>query len=103
MKISKSTIVRAVLVVIVLINFILERCGVDMIPTDESIILTWLELILEVAAIGVGFWKNNSFSEKAIKADKYLKMLRGNEPIVLFEDIPQSAFDELSNNKGDDK
>lgn len=79
MKISKSTIVRAILMAIVLVNFVLERFGLDVIPTDESMILMGVETIIEVAIIAVGFWKNNSFSENAIKADEFLKELRESE------------------------
>lgn len=79
MKITKSTIVRAILIVLVVINFLLEKCGVDVIPTDESVILMWVEFIIEMAVVLVGFWKNNSFSKKAIKADEFLKQLRESE------------------------
>lgn len=79
MKITKSTIVRAILIVLVVVNFLLEKCGVDVIPTDESVILMWVEFIIEMAVIVVGFWKNNSFSKKAIKADEFLKQLRESE------------------------
>ena len=79
MKISKSTIVRTILVALVIVNFVLERCGVDVIPTDESTIFMFVETVIEIAVIAVGFWKNNSFSEKAIKADAFLKELRESE------------------------
>lgn len=79
MTIKKSTIVRAILVAIVLINLVLERCGVDVIPTNESAILMGVETFIEVAIVVVGFWKNNSFSQKAIKADEFLKELRESE------------------------
>ena len=79
MKITKSTIVRTILVLLVIVNFVLERCGVDIIPTDESQILMIVETLIEIAIIAVGFWKNNSFSEKAIKADEFLKELRESE------------------------
>lgn len=79
MKISKSTIVRTILIVLVIINFFLEKLGVDLIPTDESTILMWVEWLIEVAVIVVGFWKNNSYSEKAIKADEFLNTLRESE------------------------
>ena len=91
MKISKSTIIRTILVAIVIINFILERLGVDLIPADESVITMFVETFIEIAVIVVGFWKNNSFSEKAIKADEFLKELRSgdaefeNEPDELIE------------------
>lgn len=76
MKTSKSTIVRTILAIIVLVNIILEKCGIDIIPTDEYTITLLLELVIEIAILVVGFWKNNSFTESAKKADEYLKKLR---------------------------
>lgn len=79
MKISKSTIVRTILVLLVIINFFLERMGIDIIPVDENLILMFVETVIEIAIIAVGFWKNNSFTPKAIKADKFLQELRESE------------------------
>ena len=79
MKISKSTIIRTILVAIVIINFILEKLGVDLIPADESTVTMFVETFLEIAVIVVGFWKNNSYSEAAIRADEFLKELRADE------------------------
>lgn len=79
MKITKSTIVRTILLLLVFLNFILERCGVDIIPTDENVILMFVETVIEIAIIAVGFWKNNSYTPAAIKADKFLKELRESE------------------------
>ena len=79
MKISKSTIVRTILVALVIINFVLERCGIDIIPTDEYTVTMFVETGIEIAILAVGFWKNNSFSKKAIKADEFLKELRESE------------------------
>lgn len=79
MKISKSTIIRAILVAIVIINFILEKLGVDLIPADESVITMFVETFIEIAVIAVGFWKNNSFSQAAIRADEFLKELRNDD------------------------
>lgn len=76
MKISKGTIIRTILIVIVLLNIILEKLGVDVIQADESEVAMLVETIIKIAVIVVGFWKNNSFSEKAIKADEFLKQLR---------------------------
>ena len=79
MKISKSTIIRTILVAIVIINFVLEKLGIDLIPVDESIIAMFVETFIEIAVLVVGFWKNNSFSEAAIRADEFLKELREGE------------------------
>ena len=79
MKIEKTTIVRAVMIILVVVNIILEKCGVDVIPTDEGTILMWLEGIIEIAVIVVGFWYNNSFSQKALRAQKFLQDLKESE------------------------
>lgn len=79
MQISKSTIIRTILVILVIVNIILERCGIDVIPADEYTITMLVETAIEIAIIAVGFWKNNSFSKKAIKADKFLKELKESE------------------------
>lgn len=79
MKITKATIVRTILVILVIINFVLEKMGVDLIPVDESTILMIVETAIEIAVIVVGFWKNNSYTENAIKADEFLRELRESE------------------------
>lgn len=79
MKITKSTIVRTILTLLVIVNFVLERCGIDIIPSDESVILMIVETVIEIAIIVVSFWKNNSFTPAAIKADKFLKELKESE------------------------
>lgn len=77
--IKKSTIVRTILLLIVLVNLVLKAFGVNLIPIDENMIYNIVELLIEVAVIVVAFWKNNSFSPKAIKADEYLQNLRESE------------------------
>lgn len=79
MKISKGTIVRTILIVLVLINLVLKKCGIDVIPVDENVVLEFVETVIEIAVLAVGFWKNNSFSKKAIEADEFLKRLRESE------------------------
>lgn len=79
MKISKGTIVRTILVVLAIINIVLKQLGYDVINVSESEVLTLVETLLEVAVIVVAWWKNNSFSENAIRADEFLKTLKGGE------------------------
>lgn len=76
MKISKGTIVRTIMVVIVIVNVVLKQFGVDAINVSESEILSLIEALIEVATIVVAFWKNNSFTQNAIKADEFLKNLK---------------------------
>lgn len=79
MKVTKGTIVRAILFILVVVNIVLEKCGLDVIRTDENAILMLVEAVIELAIILVGFWKNNSFTQAAIKADEFLKQLRESE------------------------
>ena len=79
MKISKGTIVRTIMIVLVIVNMVLQHMGLDVINLEESEILTFVELIIEIAIIAVGFWKNNSYTEKAIKADEFLRELKESE------------------------
>ena len=76
MKISKQTIVRAILLALVVINIILEKLGLDVISTDESFVLMCVETVIELAVIVTGFWYNNSFSQNALKAQRFLEYLR---------------------------
>ena len=76
MKISKGTIVRTIMLVIVIINLILKQLGYELINVSESQVLSVVEMLIEIAVIVVSFWKNNSYTEKAIEADEFLQDLR---------------------------
>ena len=72
-KITKGTIIRTILTVIVLINLVLKAFGKSAITVDDGVVANVVETVIEIAAIAVGFWKINSYSEKALKADKFLQ------------------------------
>lgn len=83
-NISKGTIVRTIMLVIVIVNLILKACGKPLIDVEEHTLFYWLEVVLELAVIITTFWKNNSFSKAAIKADKFLSDLKNgktDEPV----------------------
>lgn len=79
LKISKGTIVRTIMLIIVVVNMMLQHFGIDIINVNESEVLSFVEIVLELAVIVTTFWKNNSFTDKAIKADEFLKQLKGEE------------------------
>ena len=79
MKISKGTIVRTILLLVAIVNIGLQHFGIDVIKVDEESVASIVEYIIQIAIILVGFWKNNSYTEKAIEADKFLKDLRESE------------------------
>lgn len=79
MKISKGTIVRTIMLIIVVVNMILQHLGIDIINVSENEILSLVEIVIELAVIITTFWKNNSFTETAIRADEFLKLLKENK------------------------
>ena len=98
MKISKGTIIRTIALAVVLLNLFLKALGKPLIEFDEATAMCWLEYIIEVAVIVVAFWKNNSFSKAAIKADSFLRMLRDEESATLSDENTESEVNENGNN-----
>lgn len=78
-KITKGTIIRTIALAVVLFNLLLKALGKPLIEYDEGTVMHWLEYIIEIAVILVTFWKNNSFSPEAIKADNFLQNLRASK------------------------
>lgn len=75
MKISKGTLTRTVLLILALLNQGLAIKGMSPIPVDNAMVTEFISLaFLGVASIAA-WWKNNSFTRKAIQADEYKKQL----------------------------
>ena len=75
-KIKPETIIRTICLVIVLLNHLLIVFGKERLPfTDDEIYKAVSDIVLAVVAIW-NWWKNNSFTQPAIKADIYLEQLR---------------------------
>lgn len=64
------------MLIIVIVNMILQHFGLDLIKVNENEIASLVEIVIELAVILVTFWKNNSFTDNAIKADEFLKTLK---------------------------
>lgn len=75
MKISKGTIVRTAVLLIALINQVLTVSGKNPLPFSETEIYEGVSLMLTTIASIVSWWKNNSFTQKALRADEYKKSL----------------------------
>lgn len=78
-NISKGTIVRTIMLLIVIVNLILKACGKPLIDIEEHTLFYWLEVVLEIGVIITTFWKNNSFSKAAIRADNFMRKLKNGE------------------------
>lgn len=70
-----ETIIRTVVLAVALINQILAICGKETIPLYESDIAQIVTLIVTIGSTLWAWWKNNSFTHNAIKADDYKKHL----------------------------
>ena len=72
-NITKGTLIRTILLVLALINQILAVFGKSPIPIDDDTVTSLISTVWTVIASLIAWWKNNSFTDKAIKADKVLK------------------------------
>lgn len=79
MNITKGTIVRTIMVAIVVINLILKAFGIEVINADEFFIAGIVETLVEIGAIAAAWWYNNSYTEKARKADEFMRQLNESE------------------------
>ena len=68
-KISTSTIIRTLCLLLALTNLTLETMGKKVLPIDNEQISQFVTLGATLVTAIVGFWKNNSFTQEAIIAD----------------------------------
>lgn len=79
MKVKTETIIRTVVLILALINQVLAITGRQAIPITEDEVYQLITLVVTIAAALWSWWKNNSFTLPAIKADEYLEQLRKEE------------------------
>lgn len=78
-KVNTGTIVRTVCLFLALVNQLLSATGHAVLPIENEEVEV---LITTGATVGVAiwnWWKNNSFTKKAIAADAYLAQLKKSE------------------------
>ena len=78
MKIKKETIIRTIVLLLALANQVLAICGKNAIPITEDEVYQLVTLLVTIASTLWAWWKNNSFTQAAIKADEHMDMLRKN-------------------------
>lgn len=79
MKMTKATIIRTIILFVSLLNVALRMFGVKTLPIDNELIGEAVSVIILVASAISSWWYNNSFTERARKADEYMKKLRSGE------------------------
>lgn len=73
MKIQKETIIRTVLLLLGLINMILTNTGHTVLPIEDEQVTTIVSDVYLIIVSLWAWWKNNSFTQAALKADEVLK------------------------------
>lgn len=79
MKIETGTIVRTIVLAVAIINQILTACGVSPLPFDEETTTEFVSSVITVVVAVWTWWKNSSFTEGAIVADKVMRKVKSGE------------------------
>lgn len=74
MKVSKETIARTVVLFVALLNTVLNACGKNPLPFSDDEVYTGVSAVVATVAAVWAWWKNNSFTAAAVKADEVLKI-----------------------------
>lgn len=72
-KVTVSTVIRTVCLALALVNQGLTIAGMSPLPIENETVSQVISLVATVAASLTAWWKNNSFTQKAIAADKTFK------------------------------
>lgn len=78
-NVKKDTIIRTVILIIALINTLLNAFGKNTLPFTDDEVSAVISAMFTFAASIMAWWKNNSFTDNAIKADNYKSKLDGDK------------------------
>mgnify|MGYP004534462083 FL=1 len=73
MTISAGTIARTIILVLALLNQILTAMGHSVINISDESINTLISTGFTIVTAIVAWWKNNSFTQSALKADEVMR------------------------------
>ena len=70
---TKATIIRTVVLVLAIANNALAIAGKSPLPVSDETVTEVISFTFTTGAALVAWWKNNSFTQKAIEADESFK------------------------------
>ena len=74
---SKSTIARTLILAVALVNQICTSLGYPLIfDLDDETINQLVNVAFTVVTALIAWWRNNSFTQPALKADAFMKELK---------------------------
>ena len=79
MNITSGTIARTIILVLALLNQILTAMGHSVINISDESINTLISTGFTIVTAIVAWWKNNSFTQSALKADEVMRELKSNK------------------------
>lgn len=75
-RISPATIARTATLILALTNQVLSAAGKPVLPIESENLEQLVTAVITIGASLWAWWKNNSFTSEAIRADEYMKNLR---------------------------
>ena len=73
MNITSGTIARTAILVLALVNQILTAMGHSVINISDESINTLISTGFTIVTAIIAWWKNNSFTQSALKADEVMR------------------------------
>ena len=78
-SISAGTIARTICLCFALVNQVLTAMGHSVINISDESINTLISTGFTIVTAIVAWWKNNSFTQSALKADEVMRELKSNK------------------------
>ena len=79
LNITSGTIARTIILVLALLNQILTATGHSVINISDESVNTLISTGFTIVTAVIAWWKNNSFTQSALKADEVMKELKSNK------------------------
>ena len=73
LQITSGTIARTAILILALVNQVLTATGHSVIKVSDDDINTLISTGFTIVSALIAWWKNNSFTQAAIKADAVMK------------------------------
>ena len=73
MNVTAGTIARTIILALALVNQILTAMGHGIINISDDDVNTLISTIFTVVSAVAAWWKNNSFTQSALKADEVMR------------------------------
>lgn len=80
-NVDKSTVARTLILIVALVNQMLSISGHAVIPIEDEQIESLISNVFAIGAVVVSWWKNNSFTDAAIEADKVKEEIKNGNTV----------------------